>query len=117
MKKLVAALAFGLALSGGVAAADTIENGYGNTFVVTAPDGSVARYYFDADGSFHATAPDGSTVAGTYTVAAGQLCFTMTGASQAQCTESVPGKDVGDTWTQTDAAGNQISITLQAGRP
>lgn len=116
MKKIVAALVFGLALGAGVAAADTIENGYGNTFVVTAPDGSVANYYFDADGSFHATAPDGSPVTGTYTVANGQLCFTMTGASQAQCTQVVSGKNVGDTWTQTDAAGNQISITLQAGR-
>jgi hypothetical protein len=117
MKTFVAALVFGLALGAGVASADTIENGYGNTFVVTAPDGSVARYYFDADGSFHATAPDSSAVTGTYTVAAGQLCFTMAGASQAQCTQSVSGKNVGDTWTQMDAAGNSISITLQAGRP
>lgn len=116
MKRIAVAL-FGLALTTGVAFADTMENGYGNTFVVTATDGSVARYYFNQDGTFTATAPDGSPVAGAYTVADGRLCFTPTGAAEASCTNVVSGKNVGDTWEQLDTQGQPISITLQAGRP
>jgi hypothetical protein len=28
----------------------------------------------------------------------------------------VSGKNVGDTWQQLDASGNQITVTLEAGR-
>jgi hypothetical protein len=115
MKKIVAALAFAAALSTGAAFADTIENGYGNTFVVSLGDGATALYRFDADGTFSATGPDGSTQAGRYEVANNQLCFLGEG-DQRQCAPLVSGKNVGDTWQQTDASGNPITVTLRAGR-
>lgn len=116
MKKIAAALVFALTLSAGVAAADTIENGYGNTFVVTMGDGTAARYQFNADGTFTAIGPDGSAQNGRYEVANGQVCFLGADASQRQCAVVTSGKNVGDTWQQLDANGNQITISLQAGR-
>jgi hypothetical protein len=115
MKKFAAVLAFGVALSAGVAFADTIENGYGNTFVVTLGNGQSARYHFDADGAFHATGPDGSVQTGRYEVANGQLCFLGEGDAR-QCAPLVADKNVGDTWQQNDANGNPITVTLEAGR-
>lgn len=115
MKKLVAALVFGASLMG-VASADTIQNGYGNTFVVTTAQGAAVRYHFDADNTFHVTAPDGSTSSGTYTLANGQLCLTSAAGGAAQCSAYVGDKNVGDTWTQTAGDGSTITVSLQAGR-
>jgi len=114
MKKFVAVLAFGMALSAGAAFADTIQNGYGNTFVVTLGDQTV-RYHFNEDGTFVATGPDGSTQSGRYEVTADQVCFLGQGDAR-ECAPVVSGKNVGDTWQQLDASGNEITITLQAGR-
>lgn len=115
MKRFAAVLAFGVVLSGGAAFAETIQNGYGNTFVVTLGNGQSARYQFDADGTFRATGPDGSTQAGHYESANGQLCFLGEGDAR-QCAPLVADKNVGDTWQQLDANGNQITVTLEAGR-
>lgn len=115
MKKLAAIAAFAAAFAAGPAFADTIENGYGNTFVVTLGNGQSAQYHFNADGTFHAIGPDGSTQDGRYEVANGQICFLGEGDAR-QCTELASGKNVGDTWQQTDTGGNPITITLQAGR-
>lgn len=114
MKKLIAVLAFGVAMTSGAAFADTIENGYGNTFIVTLGEASV-RYQFNADGTFSATGSDGSTQNGRYEATNGQLCF-LGEADQRLCAPLVAGKTVGDTWQQLDANGNQITVTLLAGR-
>lgn len=113
MKKFAALLALGAALTTGAAFADTIENGYGNTFVVTAGD-VVVRYAFNADGTFSATAPDGSVQSGRYEIAGDQLCF-LNGDAR-QCAPLVHGKNVGDTWQQLDADGNPITVAIVAGR-
>ena len=115
MKKFAAILALGVAMTAGAALADTIENGYGNTFVVTTGDGATLHYHFDADGSVTVAMPDGSTGAGTYEVTDGQLCITPAGG-EAGCAAYVGDKNVGDTWTQTAADGSTISVTLQEGR-
>ncbi|MGH6950363.1 MAG: hypothetical protein ACREH4_05800 [Vitreimonas sp.] len=115
MKKLAAALAMGAVLASGAAFADTVQNGYGNTFVVTTANGAVLRYHFDADNTFDLHTPDGNHVSGTYEVANGQLCITPAGGERG-CTAYVGDKNVGDTWTQAAADGSQISVTLQAGR-
>lgn len=115
MKKFAAVLAFGMALSGGAAFADTIQNGYDNTFVVSLPDGTAVRYHFNADGTFAATAPDGTTQAGRYETTADQICFLGEGDAR-QCAPLVSGKNVGDTWTQLDASGNTITVSIVAGR-
>jgi hypothetical protein len=116
MKKFAAVLAFGLALGGGAAFADTIQNGYGNTFVVTRADGAQVRYQFNEDGTFTGLAPGGSTMAGTYTAADGQLCLIPPSGAAPQCTAIAADKNVGDTWTQTGTDGTEISVTLEAGR-
>jgi hypothetical protein len=115
MKKLAAMIAFGAVCAAGAAFADTIENGYGNTFVVTNGEGVTVRYQFNADLTFAATAPDGSTVSGTYEVADGQLCLTPAGGERG-CTQYVGDKNVGDTWTQAATDGGQITVMLEAGR-
>ncbi len=114
MKRLAALIGAGALVFAAPAFADTIENGYGNTFVVTAGEVTV-RYHFNEDGTFQATAPDGSTQAGRYEAADGQLCFLGEGDAR-QCAPLVSGKNVGDTWQQLDANGNEITVTLEAGR-
>lgn len=114
MKKTAALVAIAALLAAGPAFADTIENGYGNTFVVSAGD-VVVRYHFNADGTFAAIAPDGTSQAGRYVVENGQICFLGEGDAR-QCAPMVSGKNVGDTWQQLDANGNTINVTLQAGR-
>jgi hypothetical protein len=116
MKKFAAVLAFGAALIGGGAFADTIENGYGNTFVITNAAGQISRYQFNEDGTFTGLAPGGSTMAGRYTAADGQLCFLAPNGGAPQCTEIVADKNVGDTWTQRGLDGTEINVTLEAGR-
>jgi hypothetical protein len=115
MKKFAALLAFGAVLGAGAAFADTIENGYGNTFVVSLADGATVRYHFNADGTFAAIAPDGSTQSGRYETGDGQICF-LGEADARTCAPLVSGKNVGDTWQQLDSGGNEITVTLEAGR-
>lgn len=114
MKKLAALIGAGALLCAASAFADTIENGYGNTFVVTAGEVTV-RYHFNEDGTFAATAPDGATQSGRYEVADGQICFLGEGDAR-ECAPLVSGKNVGDTWQQLDANGNEITVSLEAGR-
>jgi hypothetical protein len=116
MKKFAALVAIGAVLSAGAAFADTMQNGVGNTFVVTNAEGTTLHYYFNADGGFTASTPAGDQVAaGAYEVADGQLCITPTGGERG-CTPYVGDKNVGDTWTQNGTDGGQITVTLQAGR-
>lgn len=113
MKTFAAVLAFGVALGGAAALADTIQNGYGNTFVVTNAAGQIVRYHFNEDGTFGGVAPGGSTMAGTYTATDGQLCLIPPSGAAPMCTAIAADKNVGDTWTQL---GTEITVTLEAGR-
>jgi hypothetical protein len=113
MKKFVAVLALGL-FAAGTAFADTMQNAYGNTVVITYPGGAQARYHFNADSTFAAHTPNGH-LSGAYEVAGDQLCLTPTGGQRA-CTPYVGGKNVGDTWTQTATDGSTITVTIEAGR-
>ncbi|MEZ5961008.1 MAG: hypothetical protein R3C30_11370 [Hyphomonadaceae bacterium] len=116
MKKFVAALALGAALVATPAMADTMENSYGNTIVVTYANGSEALFFFNADGTFTGTAPGGSQMAGNFTVEGDQLCLISPDGQAPQCTSVTAGKNVGDTWQQTAADGSAISVELRAGR-
>lgn len=115
MKKIVAVLAFGVAMMSGAAFADTIQNGYGNTFVVTNAAGQESRYQFNEDGTFTGTAPGGSAMAGTYSVTDGQLCMNPPNGGAPLCTAVAVDKNVGDSWTQTGTDGSQITVSLVAG--
>lgn len=113
--KRIAALAAAAALFAAPAFADTIQNGYGHTFVVTDAQGASFHYRFNADGAFTASTPAGDQVAaGTYEIAEGQLCITPAGGERG-CTVYVADKNVGDTWTQSGTDGAQVTVTLQAG--
>jgi hypothetical protein len=115
MKQLAALAAAAALLAAAPAFADTMQNGVGNTFVVTNAEGATVHYQFSADGGFTATTPDGQQVAaGTYEVTNGQLCITPTGGERG-CTAYVGDKNVGDTWTQNGTDGAPITVTLQAG--
>ena len=116
MKRIAANIAAAaVALAAAPAFADTVQNAYGNTIVVTEANGVVVRYHFNADGSFELIGPDNQPVHGSYAVANGQICLTPAGG-QAACTQYVGDKNVGDTWTQPASDGSQITVTLQAGR-
>lgn len=115
MKKFVVALAAMMALGAGAASAETIANSYGNTVVVTYPNGATARYFFNADNTFTATMPDGASIAGAFELANGQVCLTPAGGER-QCTTVEPNKNVGDSWTQTGGDGSSIGVAIVAGR-
>jgi hypothetical protein len=116
MKKFVAALAIGAALIASPAVAGTMENTYGNTIVVTYPNGGTAQYHFNADGTFTGVAPGGSHMAGRYTAEGDQLCLIPPSGQAPQCTQIQTDKNVGETWTQLGADGSQITVELRAGR-
>lgn len=116
MKKFVAALTLGAALITGPAFAGTMDNTFGNTIVVTYPNGAQALYFFNADGTFTGTAPGGSQMAGTYTAEGENLCLIPPSGQTPTCTTIATDKNVGDTWTQGASDGSQISVELRAGR-
>ena len=116
MKTFIAALTLGVALIAAPAFADTMENTYANTIVVTYPNGGQVLYYFNADGTFTGTAPGGSQMAGRYTAEGDQLCLIPPNGQAPQCTTVATDKNVGDTWQQLAADGSQINVELRAGR-
>lgn len=114
MKKFVAALAFGLALAG-AAQAQSIENAFGNTVVVTLANGASLRYHFNADHTFTLFAPDNTSQSGTWEIADSQLCLTSEAMGRS-CSALGQDRQVGDTWTSTGGDGSSVTLTLQRGR-
>lgn len=117
MKRSLVAASAGLAalaVSGCGGPPDTIESAYGNTLVARLPDGGEVRYFFNADGSYSARTPNGQLVAGTYAIEDGQLCTTS--AIGTQCSRYLDDKRVGDSWTQTRADGQTVTLQLVEGR-
>lgn len=115
MKRLIATMAFALMAVSGVASADTMQNTVGNTLVVTTSTGAVVRYHFNADNTYTAAMPDGSSVNGAWEVAGDQICLTPAGGARG-CTGYVADKNVGDSWTQTAVDGSSITVAITAGR-
>jgi hypothetical protein len=78
MKRILLASAV-LALSAGVALADNLAGYYGNTVVITAPDGKVTKSKVNADKTYSAVQPDGTTTKGTWEWKDDKnACFTQT---------------------------------------
>jgi hypothetical protein len=115
MKKLIIAAAFSVALLAGAAHADDMDAAYGNTLVVTEPNGAALRYYFEPDGTFTASIPDGTTMRGRWEIAGEQLCF-LPPSGERICAPFVSGKVVGDVWEQLGTQGQPISVAIVAGR-
>jgi hypothetical protein len=114
MKKVVAALAFGLVFAG-AAHAQSIDNAFGNTVVVTLQNGASLRYHFNADHTFTLFAPDGTSQSGAWEITDGQLCLTSEAMGRS-CSTLEGERNVGDTWTSTGADGSQVTIMLSRGR-
>ncbi len=116
MKKFVARLALGAAMIATPALADTMQNSYANTIVVTpAAGGEETLFHFNADGTFNGVAPGGSQMAGTFTIQGDQLCMQYPNGNQG-CTAIQADKNVGEKWQQTGIDGSAISVELRAGR-
>ncbi len=114
MKKFIAALAFGLAFAG-VAQAQSIDNAFGNTVVVTLQNGASLRYHFNADRTFTLFAPDNTSQSGTWEITGNQLCLTSEAMGRT-CSALEGDRQVGDTWTSTGGDGSTVTLTLQRGR-
>lgn len=120
MKRILLASAM-LALSAGVALADNFAGFYGNTVVVTAPDGKVTKSKVNADKTYSSVQPDGKTTKGTWAWKDDKnACFTQTDPAPAPdmkpaCYEVMPRK-VGDTWSVKTPDGKaEIKFALVAG--
>jgi hypothetical protein len=113
----------------GIAFAANVEARYGNTVVATYPDGTVTKFYYNADKTFTAKVEkDGNVMAetkGTWRLDAANICLTSEstfGPFEAGKERCVPlmGDKAGDSWSLPgkDAKGNDITITVKivAGR-
>lgn len=114
MKKLIAALAFAAAAAL-PAAAGTIENSFGNTLNVTLADGTTLAFHFNPDNTYVMKLPDNSTVSGSWALQNNQLCLTPAGGAP-DCHPDPGNYNVGDTWTGVNGQGQEMSLSLTAGR-
>ncbi|MGE0829455.1 MAG: hypothetical protein AB7O04_08905 [Hyphomonadaceae bacterium] len=113
MKKLMIAAAFAACVSG-QAFAGTMENSFGNTMIVAAPDGATQRYFFNADNTFTATTASGESMSGTWRANGAQICLAR--PSGETCYDMPADKNVGDSWTLTTPSGETRTLSLAAGR-
>lgn len=114
MRAMMCAAAL-LALGGGAAGADTIDNLDGNTLVVTYPSGNVERFHVDADGGFAMTFASGQQMQARWTREGDQFCVLAEGAPPG-CSTFPADKSVGDSWTQETPNG-AVRYEIVAGRP
>lgn len=114
LKNFLAAFAVA-ALIATPALAGELDSAFGNTVRVTLGNGAVVQYHYDADNTYTMIAPDGSQVHGAWALRGGQLCSTPTGGAES-CVPVQAGRNVGDTWTQTDTDGATVTIAIVAGR-
>jgi hypothetical protein len=115
MKRFITLFAIAAAIAG-AAVAGPIDNVFGNTLTATAADGSKFVWYYDADGKFSAVFPDGSKRSGTWTLDGLTLCATFEGDPKPGCTTVIEGMKPGDVAKGADTSGNQVTLTLTAGR-
>ena len=120
MKRILLASAM-LALSAGAALADNFAGFYGNTVVITAPDGKVTKSKVNADKTYSTVQPDGKTTKGTWAWKDDKnACFTQTepapAADQAPACYEVMPRKVGDSWSVKAPDGkSETKFALAAG--
>lgn len=112
MKRILAAAAIA-ALSAGVAFADNLAGYYGNTVVVTAPDGKVTKSKVAADKTYSTTRADGSTTKGTWAWKDDKVaCFTQTvpapAADMKPLCLPIDAHKVGDKWEVKTPDGKAV---------
>lgn len=114
MKKLIAAFALAAAMAV-PAAAGTIENAFGNTLNVQLADGTALAFHFNADNTYVMKLPDNSTVNGTWALQNNQLCLTPQGGAP-DCHPDPGNHNVGESWTGVNGQGQEMTLSLTAGR-
>ena len=125
MKRMIAGFAVAaMSASLAFAADDPMASRYGNTVVVSGPDGKeVGRAYYDADHKVVRKMPDGKEIKGTWALDGAKLCVTQVEPAPAKpeeaktCTDFPGAKKVGDSWEVTLPTGVKLKATLQKGRP
>jgi hypothetical protein len=117
MKPVLIAL-LSVALSALSFGADPMAGRYGNTVRITAKDGKITTLYYNADKSVTVKRPDGDVITGSWAIEGEQVCVSASVMlmSIKRCNPFVPDKKAGDTWTQKDGDGNDVSITIIPGR-
>ncbi|HEX4861910.1 MAG TPA: hypothetical protein VFV07_11775 [Rhizomicrobium sp.] len=110
-------------LSAASANADPFAVAYGNTVTQTMPDGMKTVIYVNADKTWERHAADGKVYKGTYTWQdETHACFTLTDPAPSDpknatnCSEIKGDHKVGDTWTEPVGNGQNITMTITAGR-
>ena len=90
MKRILAGIAVAaMSVSLAFAAADPMASRYGNTIVISGPDGKeVGRVYYDADHKVVRKLADGKEVKGTWAMEGANLCFTQTDPAPATPAEA-----------------------------
>jgi opacity protein-like surface antigen len=121
MKRMIAALAMTMALSGAAHAADAVDpmaSRIGNTVTLTAADGKVTKVMYNAGGTMDMVAPDATKGTGKWAVKEGKLCVTLDAGPTAGKENCNPFADhkIGDTWQVPLADGTTSTATLVAGR-
>ncbi|MBX7247618.1 MAG: hypothetical protein K1X35_01040 [Caulobacteraceae bacterium] len=89
---------------------------FGNTIVMTGPDGSATRIHFKQDGTYDFVTASGVAGGGVWAVENGQLCTTRTApaATPKQCRPDVE-RHIGDKWDE-DTPSGKVSYELVAGQ-
>ena len=122
MKRIALGLA-AVVLSAAAAQADPLAMTYGNTVTQTTPDGKKSITYVNADKTWERHAPDGKVYKGTFVIQDDtHACFTAVdpapqdAKSATNCIEIKADHKVGDTWTEPMGNGQNITISITAGR-
>jgi hypothetical protein len=114
MRKLIIATFAACVAMSGAAWAGALDPFFGNT-IVTTIDGANTLWLFEPDGTFTFVTPDGQGGAGAWAFANNQLCVTPAGGEML-CTQVPEGKSAGDSWESVNNAGQNFTMTIQAGR-
>lgn len=115
MKKLLWGLILVGTLLAPVANADTIEEAIGNTVVIQLADGSIERYYLNADRTFTAVLGN-EEINGTWSLNGGEICIEVADGEPV-CEDYPKGKKAGDSWTEIDDDdGTTLTISIEPRR-
>lgn len=90
---------------------NSIEVRYGDKTMIT---------HFASDGTFQMQLPDGTRASGDWIADDRHMCWITKApvsppGENLRCERVVPGKAVGDTWTQIDTYGDEATVTLVRG--
>lgn len=123
MKRIMlAAAAFAVSAALAFAAADPYAGYYGNTVNVTGPNGKTDKAYVNPDKTWERKNADGTSMKGTYEVAADgkSACFTQKEPPPAADAKPVcfptDSRKAGDTWETKDDKGAVTKWSITAGR-